>query len=320
MLRPIVPKLALVFATTLLVPIPQSHSEDFEVAAESSAFNTVENEHGITILEGIRPVLTYQRSVTSQHGRWPRANYLHPVYDLDGEVLTEDFPSDHGHHRGIFWAWHQVLVGERSAGDSWVCQDFLWDVQQLRTQVSEQTATIQTTVIWKSPDILDEQGHLLPIVQEQANITVYPAKLGSRWIDFEIVLTALRSEVKLGGSDDVKGYGGFSPRIKLSEDLVFTGVSGEVIPATTAVEAGPWINMANQGNGMAILCHPKNPSTPQPWILRRAKSMQNAVFPGREPVSLPEGQPLTLKYRLVIHRGNLGKDVLNEIYARYAED
>ena len=34
----------------------------------------------------------------------------------DGQVLTEDFPADHLHHRGIFWAWHQVYVGEKAMG------------------------------------------------------------------------------------------------------------------------------------------------------------------------------------------------------------
>jgi len=60
------------------------------------------------------PVLVYSYGTVSGegvHSRYDRANYLHPVYGLDGEVLTEDFPEDHAHHRGIFWAWPHIRVG-----------------------------------------------------------------------------------------------------------------------------------------------------------------------------------------------------------------
>jgi hypothetical protein len=50
--------------------------------------------------------------------------------NVNGNILTEDFPKDHLHHRGVFWAWHQVLIGDKKMGDAWECRDFIWDVQQ----------------------------------------------------------------------------------------------------------------------------------------------------------------------------------------------
>ena len=55
--------------------------------------------------------------------------------------------------------------------------------------------------------------------------------------------------------------------------------------------------------GVAILCHPTTPGFPQRWILRRARSMQNPVYPGRHAVPLPMDSSLSLRYRLVVHRG-----------------
>lgn len=55
-----------------------------------------------SVYEAGRPVLSYQRAPKSQQGRFERAAYVHPLYDLDGNVLTEDFPADHLHHRGVF--------------------------------------------------------------------------------------------------------------------------------------------------------------------------------------------------------------------------
>ena len=73
------------------------------------------------------------------------------MYDLDGNVLTEDFPKDHPHHRGIFWAWHQVRVDGKNAGDSWAARDFSWDVQEAKVTADDgKSAAIDVQVIWKS--------------------------------------------------------------------------------------------------------------------------------------------------------------------------
>lgn len=35
--------------------------------------------------------------------------------------------------------------------------------------------------------------------------------------------------------------------------------------------------------GLTVLMHPSTTGFPQPWILRARGSMQNAVYPGRQP-------------------------------------
>jgi len=55
------------------------------------------------------------------------------------------------------------------------------------------------------------------------------------------------------------------------------------------------------------------------WILRQTRSMQNPVFPGREPVAVPRDRPLILKYRLVIHQGDWTQLAWDKMYRAYAE-
>lgn len=277
----------------------------------------VESPQGVTILEGIRPVLTYQRATVSQGGKWPRANYVHPLYDLDGEVISQDFPADHGHHRGIFWAWHQVLVGDQSLGDAWACLDFQWDVQELNVSTTADQAQLVATTLWKSPGLLGADGQPLPCVREQTTIVVHSSEENVRWIDFDIQLWALLDQVRIGGSDDAKGYGGFSPRIKLSDDLQFRGSGGLIEPQVEAVAAGAWVDISNDHGGVLIMTHSQNPGFPQPWILRRSSSMQNAVFPGRQPIELSRTEPLRLRYRLGIHRGELPSEKIEAVQERY---
>ncbi len=52
-----------------------------------------------------------------------------------------------------------------------------------------------------------------------------------------------------------------------------------------------------------MMTHPGNPGVANQWILRRKRSMQNCVYPGRNPVALSTDKPTVLRYRLVIHRG-----------------
>ncbi len=275
---------------------------------------------GIEVLEGEQPVLFYQSAPKSIDGKFERANYVHPLHNLDGDIITEDFPDDHLHHRGIFWTWHQVWVGDQRIGDPWICQSFEWDVRsrgiELRTDGS---VKLSAAMDWKSPDFRDERGAKIPIVRERTSIAVYPATDAYRLIDFEIGLRALVPGVKIGGSEDDKGYGGFSPRIQLNPEQIFTSEAGVLEPAKTAIDAGPWLDISGKKSGITILSHPSNPGHPQSWILRRARSMQNAVYPGREPVAVSMTEPTVLKYRLVLHRGDMEAKALSEIHAQYGE-
>lgn len=290
------------------------------IRAESEAgIDVTETEEGFLFREGDDDVLFYQRTPKSLDGRYERANYVHPLYDLDGHVLTEDFPADHLHHRGIFWAWHQVWVGEQKIGDAWTCRDFIWDVAD--ADVVDRPAgakALRVRVLWKSPEWRDESGKLRPIVEETTEITVHPRGADTRAIDFQIGLRAIERNVRIGGSEDDKAYGGFSTRIRLPEDILFTSRKGVVTPERTSIDAGPWMDMSarfgdgDDASGLTILCHPDSAGFPQPWILRDSHSMQNPAFPGRSPMSLSRSDPMTLRYRLILHHGPADPALINE--------
>ncbi|MCO6456708.1 MAG: PmoA family protein, partial [Pirellulaceae bacterium] len=268
------------------------------------------------------PLAFYQRATRDQQGKYQRAHYLHPVYDLQGRVITEDFPADHPHHRGIFWAWHQLLVGDQAAGDGWATRDFQWDVRQVHVAAAGVRPVLRSIVHWKSPAVVDSSGEPRPLVEETCYLAV-TAETERRLLDFEIQLRALQDHVRLGGSEDDKGYGGFSARVLLAPETRFMSADGAVEPRLTATAASPWMDIRHPEFGLAMLAHPSLPNYPPTWILRQQKSMQNAVYPGRDPVPLPTDRPLVLRYRLVIHSGQQptgqeGADRLRLWHAEYA--
>jgi hypothetical protein len=283
-----------------------------------------ETDQGFSIAEGENQIMFYQRQHKSLDGKFARANYIHPLYGLDGEVLTEDFPADHPHHRGVFWAWHQVWLGDKKLGDSWAAQDFFWDVYNTEILTTDsQSRGLKLHVYWKSPLLTGADGKQQPFVKETTTILVHRAEGDIRKIDFQIELLALKDNMRLGGSEDAKGYGGFTTRIPLPDGLAFTGTYGPVEPITLSVEAGPWLdfsgNLSGKGktSGLAILCHGSSPGYPQQWILRRKGSAQNAVYPGRDPVPLSRKEPLILRYRLIIHQGGVSGVNLDELQTEY---
>ena len=283
-----------------------------------------ETSQGFTFTEGKEKVMFYQRRHKALNGKYSRANYIHPLYGLDGEILTEDFPADHLHHRGIFWAWHQVWLGDKRLGDPWAAKGFFWDVYEAKIlAVDSQSNALQVHVHWKSPLWTDANGKQKAFVKETTTIRVYRAQDDIRKIDFQIYLLALEDSVRIGGSEDDKGYGGFTTRIRLPDGVSFTGSNGPVEPNRLSVEAGPWLDFAGEFDkdgkvsGLAILCHNSSPGYPQRWILRRKASAQNPVYPGRHPILLSRKEPLVLRYRLIIHRGYLNHINLDKLQAEY---
>ena len=272
----------------------------------ANSLQILEEDGGYRVIDAGGPALFYQLEPTSLEGRYQRSNYVHPLYGLDGEVLTEDFPEDHRHHRGVFWTWHQVRIGDIRAGDPWLAQEFSWSVEEARVLPGRNGLYLRHR--WYSPDYIEGRE---PIAEETAEVVVHPATGTVRMIDFDIRLRALQKDVQLGGSEDDKGYGGFSVRVKMVPDLRFAAAEGEVLPARAPIDAGSWVDFSadfggrGSPSGVAILVHPDSAGYPQPWILRSpaTPSMQNPVWPGPDSVPLPADDHVRLRYRLVVHRG-----------------
>jgi len=308
-------------AAALLVVITLAGCRQMESA---HAIKITEAGQGFLVTEGDDKVMFYQRTHLSKNGKYSRANYIHPLYGLDGEALTEDFPADHLHHRGVFWAWHQVWVGDKKLGDSWAAENFFWDIRNVKILTPDsQSRALQVEVYWNSPLWTDAAGKQKPFVKETTIIRVHRAQDDMRKVDFQISLQALEDGVRIGGSEDEKGYGGFTTRIPLPDGLSFIGSGGPVEPKNLAVEGGPWLDFSgalrkdSQTSGIAILCHKSLPGYPQRWILRRKGSAQNPVFPGRQSVPLSHDEPLVLRYRLIIHRGDVHHVNLDKLQAEY---
>lgn len=266
-----------------------------------SPFRFREEANGISLTEDDQPVYWYQKMPKSLTGEYVCNNYLHPLYSLEGDTLTEEFPPDHTFHRGIFWAWHQLFLDGRNLGDGWTNQGISYQVAEVKTKADSGSAILETTVMWQSDSLENKKA----FIREHTRITVSGKNADGRRINFEITLIPLSEGIEIGGSADEKGYGGFCSRIKMPDDLCFVSGTDSITPQNLQIEAGDRMTFTGSfgnsrgRNSLTIISNPENPGYPEKWILRRKGSMQNIVFPGRDRMKLEK--PLTLKYSIVIH-------------------
>lgn len=291
------------------------------LAAESSERAKLavrKSSGGVEVTEGDRPVLFYQCKPKAREGNLARCGYVHPLYGLSGEVLTEDFPDDHLHHRGVFWAWHQMRVADKPAGDSWALEGFVSRVRDVKTVSAAGTIALVADVEW----ISTTNGGQSLLLEENTKITVHGCQQERRVIDFQIQLVARVKDLWLGGSETEPGYGGYSLRLRLPEDVRFTNHTGIVKPQLAKPVEGPWIDVSasfngNQREGITALSHRSSRGYPHPWVLRSSKSMQNAAWPGRNAVRIATEEPTILRYRLILHRDAITADVGNHWQREY---
>ncbi|MDT0689259.1 DUF6807 family protein [Salegentibacter sp. F188] len=300
-------KLLLLLATAILVP-ELLNSQELEFR---------ESEEGILLMENEYPRFFYQTATKSKDGEYPRANYIHPLYGPNGEVLTEDFPEDHLHHRGIFWSWHQLYVEGKRIADPWLTENIHWEVQNISTSINENTAEIKAEVFW-IPTSTENA-----VIKENVSITYESLEDGIYTLTFDLKFTALVDGVAIGGSEDEKGYGGFSPRFALPENVSFHSTSGKIQPQNLPVQAGPWMELKGSFDpseigqlGIVIMGEPENLPSYQGWILRSSKSMQNMAFPGKEAIEIKKGKSLNFRNQILVHSG-LSTDEIETYYKEF---
>lgn len=259
-------------------------------------------DDSVTLTEGGKPVLVYRTKPLAPSVEPGRLNYVHPLYAPDGTVLTEDKPADHLHQRGVFWSWHQILVNGKMVADGWYMKGLTFHVRERRFKGDSQgggTLTVNADWIVTSGPELDY------VARETTKVRVFPLKDGSRRINFDTVITSRAETLGLGGSDDAKGYGGFSLRLVRPERLSFASAGKTVTPADTAVAAGPSMGFAWPAEPglpawtLGLTCK-VNDQPITNWILRKSLSMQNCAFPGRTPHLIRKDESLRLHQTLII--------------------
>ena len=257
----------LMFCAASLAAKDQSAQKSNASGQQHFRFEAV-NDKSLKLWEGEHPVFVYNHGViTSQSApkAQGRSSYFHPVYGLDGEVLTDDFPKDHVNHRGLHWAWPHIKIDEREV-DLWSLRDIRPEFQRWLTQ--EANAKFAILGVENGWFVGDKR-----VMLEQVKATVYPASSQGRFIDLELTLTPEGRPISLWGAEG-KSYGGLTLRFGARSKTIVTVPSGRS-REDLLITRLPWADLSGdlKGNddlsGAAVFVHPKHPDYPPTWMTSR---------------------------------------------------
>lgn len=269
----------------------------------------------LKFVDGEQPVLVYNYRTVLPEGvpeKWRRSCYVHPIYGPNGELLTDDFPADHFHHRGLSWMWPQVKVGDK-AYDLWTIRGIRQRfVKLLSCEGGQVSATLRLANVWYTDD-----GR--KVMNETVTIKAFRAGTKGRIVDVELMLAPVGEAVTLGSS--ARGYGGLNFRFAPREETALT-TSGGALEKDVDRERFLWSDLSakfgasSEFSGVAIFDHPGNPSHPTGWT-NRFYGILDPSFTGIESVTIRPEEPLKVQYRLWIHEGNALTGCVGRAYEAY---
>lgn len=274
------------------------------------------------VAEGELPVLRYNFANVpvpkgmpphfAQGESYERGDYISPLYGLRGEVLTEDYPRDHPHHRGVWWSW-PVTRWRKEVFDIWaVVGVHARPVAMRRAEAGSVLAVLEPESIWKWKD-------QYPIVREEVVIRAFRQANRCRTVDVEVRLTALVDGVAIGGRPKA-GYGGFSLRAAPCQERKITLHTDP----DTAAPRRAWIDYSGvfEGSqslsGVTIFEDVGNPGYPNPQHEYPNCNCVMPAFPATREIPLFPGQTLVLKHRIWIHPGRANEKQLSDVWSAYA--
>ncbi|GDY19888.1 hypothetical protein LBMAG56_12330 [Verrucomicrobiota bacterium] len=320
----------------VLEELPAGTAKVFRLRAGAAAEETVavKTEGALVRLSvGGRPVAAYQTTPSeapagvSAHYR--HGAYLHPVFTPGGRLVTADYPPDHRHQRGIFFAWtHTEFEGRKP--------DF-WNLGKgTEGKVTAATEFVAMEQTWSGPvqggfrsrhrfmDYLASPPKA--VLDERWSVTAYSvaASGGNAWL-LDLVSTqecASASPLKLPKYH----YGGLGVRGQAAWDPVnavtFLTSNGDGRKAGDASKAN-WVHLGGQvagaPAGLAVLIHPGNFRSPQPLRLN-PQNPQLCVAPSADgDWEITPGKPYVSRYRFVIADGPADKVELDRLWNDYAK-
>lgn len=272
-------------------------------------------------------------------GRQP---VLWPVIGPSGAAMTRSYPvgkllpderRDHPHHRSLWFAhgdvnghdfWHGTTRPRAKTKNKALAIKH----RQFAQLTSGDVATLVTHNDWMvGPQRLLSDARML---------TFGVRNLGTdaewRWIDFKIKLIASEQTITLGDTKE----GTFALRVP-GTMKVDAQQGGRIVNSRGQPNAAAWGMPARwvdyhgpidgQTLGIAMFCHPTNARHPCRWQVRNyglfaANPFGEVPFPPADrkqgKLTIPAGEHLTLRYRVLLHRGDQQQAELEDRFAEFA--
>lgn len=236
--------------------------------------------------------------IISEHEKYP---FFYPVNGPSNASVTSMRNANYPHHSSLFFGCDRV-----NGGNYWQEGLEKGQIISLRADIIEtgnEKVIIENECIWRRP------GADAPI-KDKRIITISAPSKEKFQIDFDVTM-----EMLMDVAIDKTNHSLFSARIDPDLAVINGGTmmnaEGETGEKATFGKPSPWMDChgKRQGKteGMAILQHPSNDWYPAPWFTRDYGffSPTPMYWPenGKNTI-LKKGETITLRYRVLVHRGD----------------
>ena len=254
-----------------------------------------------------------------------RGGYIHPVFSPSGRLVTDDYPSDHYHHHGIWFAWTKTEF-EGNHPDFWNVADGTGRVDSGGGQITRKRGDVYGS--FKSEQFYVALTGPKPrrALTETWDVRVYNVGQESKTPYFLFDITATQvcatteplklEEYRYGGMG-LRGNRDWKDKTKVS----FLTSEGKTRADGNATR-GRWFVMSGPVDGaivnIAVLDSASNFRSPQPMRLNPDDPFFNYAPSQLGPFEIKFGEPLVLRYRYVVSDGEPDPAQLNRLWNDYA--
>ena len=314
------------WAATGNVTIPAAKPWPDPTDQKEPAFRWKQTDDSLTLMNG--PKIVWRFGLNHKSDR----AYFHPVCLPDGTEVTWDGPPDHPWHHGLWFSWKFInglnyWEEDRRTGQSAGRRNIEEITFEPRDDFS---ANIEVSLNYHPPG-------KVPVLTEYRTITIEaPGPDGRYRIDWAGRFQAAGQDVLLNrtpipGEKNGKSWGGYAGlSVRVAEDIADwrvidserrEGLEGHGKTARWMAFAG---GTPEGGDvGIAMFDDPGNARHPTPWFVIANPKVPFGYFSPallfNEPLTLPAGETLTLKYRVLVHPGPISPEHLDAEWKRLAE-
>jgi len=257
------------------------------------------------------------------HGSEHARPNLYPVAGPYGASVTWSGPPDHVHHRSL-WVAH----GEVNGVDNW---------SEHKDHGKTVTESIEAAFGGPALGAIRARNSWVSavgqkVLEESVEYLFYALSFERRIIDVNLELTASEGDVRFG---DTKEGGTLSIRVaqslEVEEGGTITNSYGGINEKETWGKRAQWCDYSGllEGRrvGIAAFDHPANFRHPVWWHVRNYGLMTANLFglshftgdpTQRGDYTLPQGQSLRLRYRVLVHSGDVREANVAEAYHDFA--
>jgi hypothetical protein len=281
--------------------------------AEELRYNC--GEGYVEVTEGGHPVLRYDHDSTAPPegigAEFARGDYISALYGLHGELLTEDYPQDHAHHRAVNWSWATIRWNGEERDLFAVRGIWARPVGEPRVNRTGGAVEIVADSVWQWDDAT-------PVVSETVTIRVWPREDQGRAVDIDLRLAATVEGLEFCGRLEA-GYSGFNVRMAPApgQAIVFHTDPADASPRRAWADYSAEFDGGNGRSGLTLLQCAGNPGYPQEWREYPQLNFFQPIYPGGQLIPMAKDAPVRLRYRLWIHRGGADEAALTAAWDAY---